>query len=666
MTRFNILLWVFLPFLWGAAVAGSRLERGNLLFDNFPLNFAADAAVNPDAYLEGREATPWGFTPQGQLLIATRFGEVDQLHLVAGPAGARRQLTYLDEPITRAAFSPDAARSAFVYLVDAGGDQQAQLYYQRLGEAAPHLLTDGKSYNTAPVWSNAGRAVAFSTTARDGLSVDIDIVEPESKSLPRLGLGGDGGIWNPLDWSPDDGRLLVLKTQASDDRYLYTLDLGSGVRREVEPAATKGSITDARFSRDGQGVYLISNRGSEFAQLRYISLLSGETTLISGHISWDIEEFAISRDGHYLAYVSNEGGTDKLTVLDLRTHQDLNPAKLSAPGIISHLSFDFSSGRLAFGISSSNQPLDAYVLDIAANRLEAWTASEPGPVDLGKFISPRLVHFPTFDRQDGHSRTIPAYVYEPRAPGTSAPLQSAQGPSTTAPHPVLITLPSGPDDQFRPGYIPWIQYLVNELGFVVIAPNLRGTAGYGKSYQMLNRGVLREDAIKDIGALLVWMGGQSTFDAKHVLVSGDFYGGYLALAALVNYSERLQGGVVQAGIANFPSYLSNTTAHTRSLLRAEFGDERDPERRAYLRRMSPLTNAERITRPVLLVQGRNDSQVPLGEAQQLLASLRSKGTEVWYLQANDEGHIFRKKQNRVAYLRAFAQFLTHALKPAPR
>jgi dipeptidyl aminopeptidase/acylaminoacyl peptidase len=642
MTRIPLLLLLAAPFLSAApASALPRVERGNLIFDNIP-EPAAGLSEQLDVYLNARQATPLGFSPKGQLLITTRFGDVDQLHLVERPAGERRQLTFLREPITQGAFSPDPGRSAYVYLKDVGGNENAQLYYQRLGEPAAKLLTDGKSLNGGPVWSNTGREVAFFTTARDGVSYDIDIVDPEAGSLPRLAVTGDGAAWYPLDWSPDDRKLLVLKYLSISEAYLYVVDLSSGQKREVEPAPAKVGIAGAKFSRDGQGVYLISDLDSEFAQLRYVNLFTGDKTVISGRLSWDVEELAISRDGHYLAYISNEAGIGKLNVLDLRTHQDLIPPKLPAAGIIGSLNFDADGNRLAFGFAAPNRPRDAYVLEIAANHLEAWTHSEAGAVDLAKFVTPRLTQFPTFDRTDGRQRQIPVYVYEPSTPG---------------PHPVLITLHGGPESQFRPGFDPWLQYVVNELGFAVVAPNVRGSSGYGKNYLALDNGMLREGAVKDMGALLVWLRLQNAFDAKQVVVSGGSYGGYLALATLVNFSERLRGGVDLSGIADFVSFLTNTAPYRQNQRRAEYGDERDPDMRAYLRRISPLTNAERISRPLLIVHGRNDPRVPLSEAEQIVNRVRSKGGDVWYLQASDEGHGFRKKQNRDACYRTFAQFL---------
>ena len=627
-----------------AAPAVSRVERGSLTFENIP-EVPADLADKLDGYLNARQAAPLSWSPKGQLLIATRFGDVDQLHLVETAGGARRQLTFLHEPITQAAFSPDPARSAYVYLKDSGGNENAQLYYQRLGEPAAQLLTDGKSLNGAPVWSNGGREVAFFSTARDGRSYDIDIVDPESGNLPRLALAGDGSgaAWSVLDWSPDDSKLLVLKEVSIAEGYLYVVDLATGLKREVEASSVKAGIVGAKFSRDGQGVYLISDRDAEFARLRYVNLFSGDkTVVVSQHVPWDIEELAISRDGHYLAFVSNEAGVGRLNLLDLRTHQDLAPPRLQQSGIISSLSFDAEGKRLAFGFAAPNQPRDAYVLEIGENRLLPWTRSEAGAVDLAKFVLPRPVEFPTFDRVDGKSRQIPAYLFEPAGPG---------------PHPVLISLHGGPESQFRPGFDAWIQYVVNELGFAVIAPNVRGSSGYGKTYMALDNGLLREDAVKDIGAMLVWIAQQKNLDAKRVVVSGGSYGGYLTLATMVNYSDRLRGGIDVSGIADLVSFLTNTAPYRQNQRRAEYGDERDLEMRSFLRRISPLTNADRISRPMLVVHGKNDPRVPLSEAEQIVNKLRARGTEVWYLLAADEGHGYRKKRNRDAYYETFAQFL---------
>jgi dipeptidyl aminopeptidase/acylaminoacyl peptidase len=617
------------------------MVRGNLVFDGIPER-PSENTDTLDAYLSAREATPLGFSPKGQLLIATRFGDALELHAVDRAGAERRQLTFLREPIERGEYSPDAGRNAFFYLEDAAGDGATQIYYQRVGEIAARRLTDGKSRNTAAIWANNGRELAFATTARDGASYDIDISEPETGALPHLAVTSDGAPWFPLDFSPDDRKLLVQKHVSSAEDYLYVVDLATGQKREVEPSPSKVTIVGARFSRDGTGVYLISDKDGEYAKLHYVNLFTGEKTDVSGHIPFDVESFAISKDGHYLAYVTNEGGTGRLNLQDLRAHQDLSPPKLPFAGVIDSLSFDAEGKLLAFGLAAANQPRDAYVLDVAANRLEAWTHSEAGPMDRARLVVPRLTQFPTFDRADGKTRQIPLYVYEPAGGG---------------PHPVLVLLHDGPQGEFRPSFDPWIEYVVGELGFAVVAPNVRGSSGYGRTFASLARGSSREDAVKDIGALVVWLGLDSRFDAKRIVVAGHGYGGYLALAALMNYGDRLKGGAAISGITDFIGFLGGTAPYLKLGEREEFGDERDTETRAFLRRISPLTGAERITRPLLLVSGKNDPRVPFGQSEELVNRLRGRASAAWYLKANDEGGVFAKWQNREACYRVFGQFL---------
>ena len=236
---------------------------------------------------------------------------------------------------------------------------------------------------------------------------------------------------------------------------------------------------------------------------------------------------------------------------------------------------------------------------------------------------------------------LAAYVYRP----------------STAPCPVVIYVHGGPEDQYRPVWDPFVQYLVRELGYAVVAPNVRGSSGYGKSFLALDNGVLREDAVRDIGSLLVWIGAQPAFDRAHVAVMGASYGGYMTLASLVSYGERLSGGVDAMGISNFVTFLRNTAPYRRDLRREEYGDERDPAMRTFLDRISPLSNAGRIRKPLLVVQGLNDARVPASESEQLVWRVRAGGGEVWYLIAKDEGHGFRNKGNHDVYLQTAAAFL---------
>jgi dipeptidyl aminopeptidase/acylaminoacyl peptidase len=628
--------------LTAASAAALRVERGALTFDGIPsANAPIDAVL--DGYLSARQASVLGFSPSGALLVATRFGETDQLHLVDRPGGDRQQISFYREPIAAAVFAPRERGNTYAFLKDTDGDENAQIYLRNLAPGGAKLLTDGKSRNGGLVWSTSGRQLAFFSTQRDGASSDIYSVDSDAGVLPKLILAGDRTEWYAIDFSPDDGRLLVLNRVSSESAHLYVVDIASGQKHEIDAAKDIAAVRNARFAHDGLGIYMITNRDDEFGRLYYVNLASGEKTPLTAHIPWDIEELELSRDGRYLAYLANQNGASRLNVIDLLAKQELTVPSIGM-GVVQDLHFDFASRRLAFDFASANAPRDAYVFDLASQRVEQWTHSEAGPVNLQLFATPRLVQVPTFDRSGGRQRPMPVYLYSPAG---------------TGPHPVLLVLHGGPESQFRPGFDAWLAYVVNELGYSVVAPNVRGSSGYGKTYMSLDNGMLREDAVKDVGALLVWIGAQHEFDAKRVVVSGGSYGGYLALASLVNYSDRLRGAVDFVGISSFPSFLQNTAPYRRELRRAEYGDERDPEMHVFLQHISPLANVERMQRPLLVVAGKNDPRVPVSESEQIVNRIRAKNGEVWYLLAGDEGHSFRKKSNRDAYLQTFAAFLAH-------
>jgi len=627
--------------------APAREQRGNLIFESIPPR-DAQLAERLGLYRQSRQATFMDWLPDGTMLVATRFGDVEQMHRVAAPLGMREQLTFYPDPVS-AARAPRIAPAngqgnAFVFLKDQGGDENAQVYYYS-SSSNVQQLTKGKFLHGSPIWSHDGKRLAFYGNERDGISYDVYVVDigsvPGSTSAPRLVAGGQQDTWYPLDWSADDRKLLLWKYVSINESYLYIADVYTGTITPVDDSGRKIGIKSARFAPDGRGIYMASDEDGEFAQLRYLDPVSHEVRKLTDKIPWDIEDFDVSVDGRYVAYVANEDGRSRLTILD--TLGKLEQAPVGVPdGRIMNVGFDKTGRRLAFSAESAQSPRDVYVYDLSHNALERWTRSETGPVDVASFVPAELVRYPTWDRVAGGQRMISAYLYRPRG---------------NAPHPVVIDIHGGPESQSRAGWSPFVQFLVNELGYAVIQPNVRGSSGYGKTFLKLDNGVLREDAVKDIGSLIVWLGLQPMFDRDHVAVMGGSYGGYMALASLAAYGDRLKGGVDEVGISNFVSFLENTAPYRRDLRRAEYGDERDPKMRAFLNQISPVNKVALIRRPLLVVEGLNDPRVPPMEAQQIVWRMRSKGSEVWYLAAKDEGHGFRKKANEDVYLETVAMFL---------
>lgn len=618
-----------------------RQEMGNLILEGIP---AKDPALGErlHKYLDGRDASFLDWLPDGGMLVATRFGNTTQVHRLTAPLGAREQLTFYPEPVSNASAPQVGAADSVVFLKDRGGDENAQVYYMRLTDKSTRLLTDGKSLHGNVEWSNDGKRVAYYGNGRDGVSYDVYIADVGATTPPRLAVAArDKGAWYPLDWSVDDMKLLLLNYVSINESYLYVADVWSGALTALTPREKRIGVKSAKFAPDGRGVYVVSDEKGEFAQLRYLDLITKETRELTPDVPWDIDEFDVSPDGRYVAFVANDDGRGRLTVLDVQRKSELLPPGLPV-GKVTTIKFDRTSKKLALTFESAQSPRDVYVFELDRNAVVRWTKSEVGPVDSNAFVPAELVRYPTWDRVNGKPRTISAFMYTPKTPG---------------PHPVVINIHGGPESQYQPTYEPFTQFLVNELGYAVIAPNVRGSSGYGKTFLQLDNGQLREDAVRDIGSLLVWIGIQSGLDREKVVVMGGSYGGYMTLASLAAYNDRLRGGIDVVGISNFVTFLQKTSPYRQDLRRAEYGDERDSRMRSFLTRISPLTKAAEIRKPLLVVQGLNDPRVPASESEQMVSRIRVNGGEVWYLAAKDEGHGFRKKANRDFYLETAAQFL---------
>ncbi len=617
----------------------SHQERGNIILEGIP-PLDTSIAARLARYQQSREATFLDWQADGAMLVATRFGEVEQVHRITTPLGMREQLTFAPEPVSVARAPHTSSGHGFVFLKDQGGNEHAQIYYYA-GDGGVRQLTTGDSLHGAVVWAHDGKHIAFYGNERDGVSSDVYLADVTTAAAPRLIVGGQQDIWYPLDWSADDRKLLLWKYVSLNESYLYTADVATGSLTPLDESGRKMGIRAAKFAPDGRGIYLISDEEGEFTQLRYLDPVSHQSRKVSPDLQWDVEDFDVSADGHHIAYVVNEDGHARLTVVDTQRKLELTPSGLP-DGPIFNLRFDPTGKRLAMAAEGAQTPRDAYVYDVERSTLERWTKSEIGPLDPNTLVPAELIKYPTWDRVNGKQRLISAYVYRPHS---------------TGPCPVVIDVHGGPEAQFRPHWDPFIQFLVNELGYAVIAPNVRGSSGYGKTFLKLDDGVLREDAVRDIGSLLFWIGLQPAFDRNRVAVMGGAYGGYMALASLAQYGDRLRGGIDVSGISNFVSFLGGTPLYRQDMGRDEYGDERDPRMRSFLSRISPLNNSAQIRKPLLVAQGLNDPRVSASESQQMVYRIRSKGVEVWYLAAKDEGQGFRKKANLDTYLQTAAMFL---------
>jgi acetyl esterase/lipase len=620
----------------GAAPARRRIPA-SLRLDGVP-ELDPSVAERSAPYLAARSASFLGWDlATGGMLVATRLGDAAQVHRVETPGSRREQLTFQREPVTWAARDRADPAAGFYFKMDRGGGEQYQLHWQQHATGRARLLTDGVSRNDSPLPGRRGGGLAFTSTRRNSVDTDLWMLDGREASSARL-MREMEGAWAVQDWAPDDGALLLRRHVSVTRSHVHHLDLASGRMTEIAPSHSDGvAFGDARFVNAHEVIYT-SDEGSDFLRLRRRNLVTGEDRVLAGDLSWDVEDIALSRDGAKLAFVVNEGGRSTLHVASVGNEATARRIDLPT-GVVAGVSFDPSGDRVGFTLSGPRSPGDAWSVDVATGEATRWTWSEVGGLDPASFVDPDFAEFPSFD-----GRLIPAWVYSPRQ-------------RASAPRPVLVVIHGGPEGQARPAFEPLRQFFVLELGLVLIEPNVRGSCGYGRACLRLDDGRLREDSVRDIGALLDYIGDRADLDASRVAVLGGSYGGYMALASLVHHGGRLRCGVDFVGISNFVTFLENTAAYRRDLRRVEYGDERDPDMRAFLESISPLRQADRIRVPLLVGQGANDPRVPRTEAEQIVRAVRAQGRAAWYVVADDEGHGFQKKPNRDAWHDIVTAFL---------
>ena len=574
-----------------------------------------------------------------EMLISTRFADVAQIHRVAMPGGARTQLTFFPDRTAAALYRPGSGDS-FVFAKDTGGGEFYQLYRFDARSSAITLVTDGHSRNTAPLWSRDGSLLAYSSTLRNGRDTDIYVMNPDDPKSARKMLEVEGGGWFAGAWSPDGDKMVVEDRRSVHDSSLYLVDVATGAKQLL--TSEPGSYGNVQFAKNGKGLYLTTDRKSEFERVAYLDVDTREITFLRPGQKWDAGELALSDDGRRLAYVLNEDGFSKLVVMDTETKRDVDLPAVPH-GVISGLRWHASGRDLGFSLSAARSPADVYSIDVERRALERWTESETGGLNAQEFSEPELIHWKSFD-----GRMISGFLYLPPKRFTGA-------------RPVIVNIHGGPEGQSVPGFIARNNYYITDLGAAMIFPNVRGSSGYGKTFLALDNGLKREDSVKDIGALLDWIAGDSRFDAKRVLVTGGSYGGYMTLASAFHFNDRLCCTVDVVGISNFVSFFERTSPYRRDLRRVEYGDERDPKIREFFEKIAPLNHASEISKPMFIVAGRNDPRVPAHEGEQMAAAIRKNGAPVWYLIADDEGHGFAKKKNQDFQFAATVMFVKQFL-----
>jgi dipeptidyl aminopeptidase/acylaminoacyl peptidase len=631
-----------------------------------PLIEPVDAfAPNPNLYIEGIPPVPNSLVREvakytefrghafvdwhplrREMLVSHRKADAQtaQLFRLAAPLAELEQLTDAPDPVRNASYEPRQGRYLVFERANAGNEAN-QVYRLDLPSKQTTLLTDETERNDMQGWLNRSSALIVSSvpldkTAASGtrseLVQTLRLIDPAQPGVSRriADLPGTGWSVDAISW--DDRQAALTRYISATESQVWLLNLATGKTTQVLPApgsAEKAVHFAGAFTRDNSGLFIVTDRDGEFREVMLYRFATRRLQALTGAPVWDAGSLSVNDGVRSLAVRFNVDGREELRLFDAQTLRETplpsNPslAALSAASV-RRLQFHRKLPELALALDGSKAPSQIYSVHPVSGAVEAWTrAHVPAGVELGNLPDPQIVRWPSFDQ-----RSISGIVYRPPA-------------RFTGKRPVMVSIHGGPESQAKLDFLGRDGYFVNELGIVLIEPNVRGSSGYGKTFLTLDNGVLREDSVRDIGSLLDWIATQPDLDASRVLVSGGSYGGYMSLAVAARYAQRIAGAIDIVGISNFVTFLRSTESYRRDLRRVEYGDEREPAMNAFLESISPTSRAQDIIKPLFVVQGRNDPRVPYTEAQQIVALARINNPFVWYLRAENEGHGFVRKEN---------------------
>ncbi|HEX8457626.1 MAG TPA: S9 family peptidase [Pyrinomonadaceae bacterium] len=645
----NITRATFALLLSLALLSAARSQTASNLPPNTSAQLRQQEGFPIERYLNIRSAASPTLAPAGdRLAFLLNVTGTPQVWSVAAGGGWPEQLTFYTDRVDFVGFSPDGA--GLVFAKARGGDENAQLYWMSPDGARVRQLTDApRIRHNFGAWSPDGRRISYASNKRNPNFFDIYVMEVES-GAETLVYQQDGSN-APVAWS-HDGRFIVV-SRASDtlslDNDLYLVELASKTVTHLTPHTGAATFGDVHFTRDNRALILSTNAAGEWQSLARLDLQTKRIEPAT-NAEWDTDASEMSADGRLLAYALNREGFSELYVRHLsdegRGEDKDTPVTLPGKGVVGGLDFSRDGRKLAFTFAGTRYNSDVWLYDLRTRRLEQVTHASRAAIPQSSFVEPELVRYKTFDGRD-----IPAWYYRPRA--------SVQAGGASRSLPVIVSVHGGPEGQERPAFNPTYQYFLSR-GYAVLAPNVRGSTGYGKTYTHLDDVRLREDSVKDLAAAVEWLKTSGGADARRIAVMGGSYGGYMTLAAITLYPDLWAAAIEMFGISNFETNLRNTSGYRRKQREREYGTlAADLE---FLRSVSPIYKVERIKAPLLVFQGRNDPRVPYTESEQIVKALRERNAPVEYTLFEDEGHGFVKLANRLVVYPKIVDFLERHMK----
>ena len=603
-------------------------------------------SLTPDIarFLNVRSVTSPTLSPDGTCLsfLTTTTGQ-PQLWSQGVDDKAPVQLTFGETSVTFQEWSP--AGEWIAYGTDRSGDEREGFYLvSRDGRQERELLPPSAAYRVWGGWSPDGRRVAYASTERNGTDFDIwvmDVAADGTHGAPALVLQGSGGLY-VASWRPDGGALVLTQARGEADNDVFLLDLATGKKTALFVPDDAASHAGFAWLPDGSGFYVATNQGRDLAALAFWDARTRRLAWVETPEA-EVEDVALSHDGRWLAWTTNENGYSALHVRDRQTGRD-TLARPPLPRGVYSAAWARRAPVLAVHVAGPAIAGDVWTLAPYTGRTARVTQSATGGLDPERFAVPEAVSFRSWDGE-----TIHGLLYlptTPRAPGALPP--------------VLIGVHGGPTAQARPRYSPTFQYLLTR-GIAVFDLNFRGSTGYGKRFTRLDNGRLRPNAVKDLAGALGWLATTGKVDVARAGVMGGSYGGYLTFAALTQLPDRFRAGVGLVGVSNWVTALEGASPQLKASDRIEYGDIDDPEDRKFFVELSPITHVRNVRAPLMVLHGANDPRDPVSEADQLVSAIRAQGGQVEYLRFPDEGHGIRKLTNRVTAYRRIAAFLERTL-----
>jgi len=574
------------------------------------------------------------FSPDGEQISYSHDGS-GQFNLWASPVGGGwpRQLTSQEEEAVR---HHAWTRHGFVVELDHHGAEQWQLNLLPARGGWPRPVTDRHDvqYSVGPVSDDGERMLISGNQERPS---DVSLYElhvPEGEY--SLVLDSQDGKLYAAAWHPDGRQAAVIDLIGNTDQHVHLVEVATGDRRDLTPHQGEELNLAVGFSADGRRLFSVTDRGHEHHYIEEIDLQSGDRRPLV-QLDWGIEHAALSADRTTLAYTVNADGYSRFHARELETGRELEFPRMPA-GVCMQFAISRDGQRVAGLVGTGTRTFDVYVADLRRQTVTRITDSFLGGIPEEELVEPELVHYPTFD-----GRQVPAWLYRPA---------EAEGPL-----PVLLSIHGGPESQERTQVTrssPFYQYLLSR-GVAILAPNIRGSSGYGMSYQKLIHRDWGGGELKDIEHAAQWLRAQDWVDGDRIAIYGASFGGFATLSAMTRLPEYWRCGIDLVGPANLVTFARAVPPHWRSSMKKWVGDpDEDAE---MLMQRSPVTYVESVRAPLLVLQGARDPRVVKPESDQMVEKLRSMGREVEYHVFEDEGHDFSKRANQLRAYRIIAAFL---------